>query len=198
MKRIFDVFSSACGLLLSFPLFIFSALWIRMDSPGSIFFRQERVGQRGRPFFILKFRTMVDRPDEGRQITVGQDPRITKSGAFLRSTKLDELPQLINVLRGDMSVVGPRPEVPRYVAHYTDTERRVLDLKPGITDLASIKYRHESEILAKADDPDRIYIDQVMRDKLAINLEYAERAGFLADLGVIFQTLAALFRKAPK
>ncbi len=194
MKRLFDILASGLALLILWPLFLVLSLWIRLDSPGAAFFRQTRVGLKGRPFEILKFRTMRSEPAPGRQITVGADPRITKSGRLLRASKLDELPQLINVFKGEMSFVGPRPEVPRYVEFYTTEERRVLDLRPGITDLASIKYRHESEILAKAEDPEKTYIEEVMRDKLRINLEYAERAGFLADLKVILHTLLALFK----
>jgi lipopolysaccharide/colanic/teichoic acid biosynthesis glycosyltransferase len=194
MKRLFDILVSALALLVLWPLFLLLGLWIRLDSPGPAFFRQTRVGLKGKPFEILKFRTMQSDPAPGRQITVGADPRITKSGRLLRASKLDELPQLINVFKGEMSFVGPRPEVPRYVEYYTPEERKVLELRPGITDLASIKYRHESEILAKAADPEKTYIEEVMRDKLRINLEYAERAGLLADLNVNVHTLLALFK----
>ncbi|MFA7329630.1 MAG: sugar transferase [Candidatus Delongbacteria bacterium] len=194
-KRGLDLLLATLGLLLVWPLLAGAALWIRLDSPGPVLFRQERVGRRGRPFRILKFRTMRETAEPGRQITVGQDPRITRSGRWLRASKLDELPQLFNVLKGEMSFVGPRPEVPRYVAFYTEEERRVLELRPGITDLASIKYRHEAEILAAAADPERTYVDEVMRDKLRINLEYARRAGLKADLGVILATLGALFKR---
>jgi lipopolysaccharide/colanic/teichoic acid biosynthesis glycosyltransferase len=173
---------------------LLAAFWVRLDSPGPILFRQERVGRNGRLFRILKFRTMRPDTGQGRQITVGEDPRITRSGRWLRATKLDELPQLANVLKGDMSFVGPRPEVPRYVAYYTPEERQVLELRPGITDLASIKYRNEAAILARATDPEHTYIHQVMRDKLRINLDYARRAGLLADLGVVLLTLKALVK----
>lgn len=196
-KRVLDLLLALIGLALLWPLMAVAALWIRLDGPGPILFRQERVGRAGRPFRILKFRTMVDRPGEGRQITVGADPRITRSGRFLRATKLDELPQLFNVVAGEMSFVGPRPEVPKYVEHYTAEEREVLRLRPGITDLASIKYRHESEILAASEDPERTYVEEVMRDKLRINLDYAARAGLLADLGVVLRTLGALFDRGP-
>lgn len=194
-KRLLDLLLALAGLLALWPFMAVAALWVRLDSPGPVLFRQERVGLHGRPFRILKFRTMRDAPLPGRQITVGRDPRITRSGGWLRAAKLDELPQLFNVLKGEMSFVGPRPEVPRYVALYTEEERRVLDLRPGITDLASIKYRHESEILARSADPERTYVDEVMRDKLRINLDYAARAGLRADLAVILSTLAALFRR---
>lgn len=194
-KRVVDVLLALAGLALVWPLMALAALWIKADSPGPALFRQQRVGRHGRNFHILKFRTMRDDPAPGRQITVGEDPRITRSGRWLRATKLDELPQLLNVLRGDMSVVGPRPEVPRYVALYTPEEREVLELRPGITDLASIKYRHESEILAHSADPESTYVNEVMRDKLRINLAYARRAGLRADFGVIVQTVLALFRR---
>ncbi len=194
-KRAVDLLLSLAGLALVWPLMALAALWVKVDSPGPALFRQERVGRHGRSFHILKFRTM--RPDDGkgRQITVGADPRITRSGHWLRATKLDELPQLFNVIKGEMSFVGPRPEVPRYVAFYTPEERRVLELRPGITDLASIKYRHESELLARSADPERTYVDEVMRDKLRINLDYAARAGLWADVGVIVLTLRALLRR---
>lgn len=194
-KRLFDVTFSVLGLALAWPLMLAAALWVVLDSPGPALFRQARVGRGGRTFLILKFRTMRQDPD-GRQITVGADPRITRSGRWLRASKLDELPQLLNVLAGEMSFVGPRPEVPRYVALYTDEERRVLELRPGITDPASIKYRDEAALLAGAADPERAYVEQVMRDKLRINLDYASRAGLAADLGVILRTLGALWRPA--
>jgi lipopolysaccharide/colanic/teichoic acid biosynthesis glycosyltransferase len=194
-KRVFDLFLALVGVTLTWPLMLGAALWVKLDSAGPAWFRQERMGLAGRPFRIFKFRTMRESALPGRQITVGEDPRITRSGRWLRASKLDELPQLFNVLRGEMSFVGPRPEVPRYVALYTEEERRVLDLRPGITDLASIKYRHESDILAQAVDPESTYVQEVMRDKLRINLEYAARAGFWADLGVIVQTLLALVKR---
>ncbi len=193
-KRAVDLLLALTGLALLWPLLLLAAFWVRLDSPGPILFRQERVGRNGRLFRILKFRTMRPDTGQGRQITVGEDPRITRSGRWLRATKLDELPQLANVLKGDMSFVGPRPEVPRYVAYYTPEERQVLELRPGITDLASIKYRNEAAILARATDPEHTYIHQVMRDKLRINLDYARRAGLLADLGVVLLTLKALVK----
>jgi len=195
MKRALDLLLALAGLALLWPLLLLAALWVKLDSPGPALFNQERVGWKGRSFRIHKFRTMRNDPAPGRQITVGADPRITRSGRWLRAAKLDELPQLFNVLKGEMSFVGPRPEVPRYVALYTEEERRVLELRPGITDLASIKYRDESEILARAADPERAYVDEVMRDKLRINLDYAARAGLWADLGVILKTVAALARR---
>jgi lipopolysaccharide/colanic/teichoic acid biosynthesis glycosyltransferase len=187
---------SLCGLVFLSPIFLLIAILIKIDSNGHVFFKQERVGINGVTFWILKFRTMCDTPIVGRQITVGADPRITRVGAFLRNAKLDELAQLFNVLVGDMSLVGPRPEVPHYVKYYTEDEKLVLRLKPGITDLASIKYRYESEILAAAEDPETTYINQVMRDKLKINLEYAQSASFFKDLQVILMTVYALFRSS--
>ena len=194
LKRAFDLSASALGLLLVSPLFLLLAFWIRLDSPGPVFFRQVRIGRGGKEFRIYKFRTMSDTPQPGRQITVGADPRITRAGRLLRASKLDELPQLINVLVGDMSFVGPRPEVPRYVQMYTAEQRRVLEVRPGVTDLASIKYRRESELLAASEDPERTYIDEVMPDKLSINLQYIARRGLWQDFGIMFKTFWAILR----
>jgi lipopolysaccharide/colanic/teichoic acid biosynthesis glycosyltransferase len=171
------------------------ALWIKLDSPGPVLFRQQRVGRHGVPFDIYKFRTMADRPDAGRQLTVGRDPRITRAGHFLRRSKLDELPQLLNVLEGTMSLVGPRPEVPRYVACYPPEARKaVLSVAPGITDLASILYKEESEILGRAADPERAYIETILPVKLAYYQRYVRERSFWLDLRIIFQTLAAIVR----
>ncbi|MCL6442253.1 MAG: sugar transferase [Alicyclobacillus sp.] len=195
-KRAFDVFWSGLGLLLLWPLFLVIALLIKVDDGGTVFFRQERVGYRGKVFWIYKFRTMTpDAERTGRHITVGSDPRITRTGKWLRKTKLDELPQLINVLKGEMTLVGPRPEVPKYVAMYDDDQRRVLELVPGITDPASIKYRNESELLATAYDPEHMYIDEIMPDKIAINMDYAARATLLTDFLVVLHTL---FGRSPR
>jgi len=193
-KRAFDIVCAALGLALLAPLLLVLALWIKLDSPGPVFFRQQRVGRRGRPFLIHKFRTM--RADNaGPQITVGADPRITRCGALLRRYKLDELPQLWDVLRGAMSLVGPRPEVPRYVALYPDDMRRlVLSVRPGITDPASLHYRNESERLAAAADPEREYIEVVMPAKLALAADYVRQASLAGDLRLILSTLAALRR----
>ena len=196
-SRAFDLIAATLGLVVLSPLFLVVAIAIKMGSPGPVFFRQERVGRGAVPFRMHKFRSM--RPDAeklGGPLTVGADPRITRVGAFLRATKLDELPQLIDVIKGDMALVGPRPEVPRYVAHYTPEQRRVLDVRPGITDPASIRYRDESEVLAKAADPERTYVEEVMPHKLAINLEYQARRTLLSDIGVIFATLARIVRRA--
>lgn len=189
LKRGFDMLASGLGLILLLPLLAAIAVWIRCDSPGPVFFRQTRVGREGRPFRIYKFRTMVtDAEKLGRAVTVAGDPRITRSGRWLRRSKLDELPQLLNVLLGDMSLVGPRPEVPRYVALYDLKHRRVLSVRPGITDWASIKYRNENELLAAASDPERVYIERILPDKLRINLEYIDRRSFGTDLEIIWKT----------
>ena len=190
IKRIFDIVCSGLGLIILSPFLLFIAIRIKMDSDGPVFFKQIRVGEKGREFKILKFRTMVvDAEKLGRQITVGNDSRITKIGAFLRKYKIDELPQLINVFKGDMSLVGPRPEVPRYVNMYTEEQRRVLDVKPGITDLASIRYRDENELLGKAENPDEFYINTIMPDKLALNMEYINKSNVFLDIYIILQTI---------
>ena len=188
-KRLFDVVLSTLGLLLLSPVFLFIALWIKLDSPGPVFFRQERMGRHGVPFRIHKFRTMTHGA-AGAQITVGADVRITRAGAFLRRAKLDELPQLIDVLRGAMSLVGPRPEVPRYVAMYPPGLRdKVLSVRPGITDVASLEYRDEGELLARAADPEREYVDVVMPAKLKLAAQYVDRASLSFDLQLILRTL---------
>jgi len=193
-KRLFDLFWTILGLLVLWPLFLLVALLIKLDDGGPVFFRQERVGYKGRLFRIWKFRTMVvDAEKIGKPLTVGRDPRITRVGYWLRKFKLDELPQLFNVLAGEMSLVGPRPEVPKYVALYTPGQRRVLDLVPGITDPASIKYRDESEILARSPDPERTYVEEIMPEKIRLNLEYAERATVWSDFIVILCTLLRVF-----
>ncbi|WP_064530710.1 sugar transferase, partial [Clostridium saccharobutylicum] len=176
IKRIFDIICSGLGLIVLSLVFLVIALRIKTGSDGPIFFKQIRVGEKGKEFEILKFRTMVvDAEKLGRQITVGNDSRITKIGAFLRKYKLDELPQLINVFKGDMSLVGPRPEVPRYVKMYNEEQRKVLEVKPGITDLASIRYRDENELLGKAENPDEFYINTIMPDKLALNVDIKKK-----------------------
>lgn len=194
-KRLFDVGGAGIGLLLLAPLLLALALWVRLDSPGPVLFRQQRVGRHGVCFDILKFRTMVARPDDGGQLTVGRDPRITRGGRFLRSSKLDELPQLINVLQGTMSLVGPRPEVPRYVDCYPPAARAaVLSVAPGITDLASILYKEESEILGRAADPERAYVETILPVKLEYYQRYVRERSFWLDLRIIFRTLAAVLR----
>jgi len=194
-KRAFDFLASLLGLIILSPLFLLLAVIIKLEDGGPVFFRQERVGYRGRKFRIWKFRTMVVNAENlGGHLTVGRDPRITRVGHWLRKTKLDELPQLINVLLGEMSLVGPRPEVPKYVSLYTDDQRCVLELRPGITDPASIQFRDENELLAKVTDPERYYLEAVMPEKIQLNLEYAKRASFWTDMRVIYKTLIRLCR----
>ena len=193
-KRLFDIISSGIGLLCLAPVFVVMAIWIKLDSRGPVFYRQTRVGRYGRDFRIFKFRSMRVGSDKGRQITVGErDPRITRSGYFIRRYKIDELPQLINVFLGDMSIVGPRPEVRKYVDLYSEEQRKVFQVRPGITDLASIKYRNENELLSQVDDPDTYYIDVIMPDKLTINLEYIRHQSFMGDIKIIFNTLFKIF-----
>lgn len=193
-KRLLDLGLAAVGLVLLWPLFLVIAVWIKLDSPGPVFFRQERVGRHGKPFRIHKFRTMVDGPTPSAMlITVGDDNRITRAGAFLRRSKLDELPQLIDVVRGEMSVVGPRPEVPRYVAIYPpELRQKVLSVRPGITDIASIEFRRESEILAQSSDPEQEYRDVVLPAKLALAARYVDQASIATDLQLIARTLKSL------
>lgn len=192
-KRIFDIAAAGAGLLLLSPLLLGLALWVRLDSPGPALYRQQRVGRNGVPFDILKFRTMRQRAVGGAQLTVGQDPRITRAGRFLRRYKLDELPQLINVLQGTMSLVGPRPEVPRYVDCYPPAVRAtVLSVAPGITDLASILYKEESDVLGRAADPERAYLETILPVKLEYYQRYVHERSFWLDLRIIFRTLAAI------
>ncbi len=192
-KRFFDLFFAVAGFLILSPFYYLAALAIKFDSPGPVFFRQVRVGRQGRNFLLVKFRTMQANAEKiGPQITVGKDPRITRVGEFLRKTKVDELPQLFNVLAGDMSLVGPRPEVPRYVSLYSQKHKRVMDLMPGITDPASIKYRQESEILSGSSDPERMYIEVIMPEKIEINLSYAQQATVFTDFKVVLETLRLL------
>lgn len=189
MKRLFDLLASAAGLLVLSPLFLLLALWVKSDSPGPVFYRQTRVGRGNRDFRLFKFRSMRVGADKQGLITVGgRDPRVTRSGYCIRKYKLDELPQLINVFLGDMSLVGPRPEVRKYVELYTPEQMRVLDVRPGITDPASIRYRNENELLAASDDPERFYRETIMQDKLRINLEYVAERSFFYDLKLIFKT----------
>lgn len=196
IKRLFDVVGASAALLLLWPLLLAVALWIKLDSPGPVFFRQERVGRHGVPFRIHKFRTMVtDAPARGLPITVGADPRITRAGVFLRRTRIDELPQFIDVLQGTMSLVGPRPEVPRYVALYPPGLReRALAVRPGITDPSSIEFIDEAERLARAADPEREYVEVILPQKVRRAAEYAEQATLVSDLRVIWRTLQALAR----
>lgn len=196
MKRIFDIVSSGIGLILLSPIFLILAIWIKIDSKGPVFYKQVRVGKNGKDFKIFKFRSMRQGSDKQGLITVGgRDPRVTNSGYYIRKYKLDEFPQLINVFIGEMSVVGPRPEVRKYVDLYTEEQIKVLSVKPGITDIASIKYRNENELLEKADDPNRMYIEVIMPDKLKYNLEYIEKQSFLYDLKLIFMTFKEIVTK---
>ncbi len=196
MKRIFDIVMSGLGLICLSPLFLVLAVWIKCDSAGPVFYRQIRVGRGNKDFRLFKFRSMRPDSDKLGLITVGgHDPRVTRSGYYIRKYKLDEFPQLINVFVGDMSLVGPRPEVRKYVDLYTPEQLRVLNVRPGITSLASIRYRNENEILAKADDPDKAYVEQIMPDKIAIDLEYVENASLTNDIKLIFKTFGEIIRK---
>ena len=190
MKRIFDIAASWCGLVLLSPLFLILAVWIKLDSPGPVFYRQVRVGRHNRDFRIFKFRSMREGSDQGSLVTIGgHDSRITRSGYILRKFKLDELPQLINVFVGDMSMVGPRPEVRHYVNYWTPEQMHVLDVRPGITDPASIKFRNENELLEKAENPEEYYINVIMQEKIRLYLEYVEHHSLWYDIRLIFQTI---------
>jgi len=181
------------GLLLCWPLFAIAAMFIKLDSPGPVIFKQERIGRGFRPFLIYKFRTMIsDAPQKGCALTASGDPRVTRVGRILRQTKLDELPQLINVVKGEMSLVGPRPEVRKYVEIFHDRYKTVLTVRPGITDLASLKYRDESAILAAAENPEAEYVQRILPDKLQLAEDYVRRASLCLDLRLILQTLLKL------
>ena len=195
-KRVFDLFFSVIGLLFLMPVFLLIAIWITLDSPGPVFFRQVRVGRFGEPFRIFKFRTMrAEVEAKGKQITVRDDIRITRAGRFLRRYKLDELPQLLNVVKGEMSLVGPRPEVPRYVTLYPEGVReKVLSVPPGMTDYASIEYMDENALLADADDPETVYIERVMPAKLRNYERYVAERSIGMDLKIIFATVKAIMR----
>ncbi len=188
--RMFDIFASAIGLLLLSPLFLFVAIAIKLTSKGEVFFKQTRVGKNEKQFKILKFRTMVKNAEsKGLQLSTSNDMRITSVGKFLRKAKIDELPQLINVLIGDMSLVGPRPEVPKYVDLYDAEQKNVLLVRPGITDMASIKFRNENEILENSDDAEKSYIEEIMPVKLALNLKYIQQMRLCYNIKLIFETL---------
>lgn len=189
-KRIFDLFFAFFGLLFLFPFFIIIGILIKLDSKGSIFYLQERIGFNGKPFKIWKFRTMVmDADKKGTPLTLHQDPRITKVGRFLRKTKIDELPQLINVIIGNMSLVGPRPEVKKFVDLYTHEQKKVLQFKPGITDKASLQYKQEHELLKNQPNPEEFYITHIIPEKNHINQEYMGSATFFSDLICILKTI---------
>lgn len=195
LKRAMDIVLSLAGIAALSPVLALTALAVALDSPGGVFYRQVRVGKRGKEFRIFKFRTMVSGADrKGPLITIGADERVTRVGRVLRKTKLDELAQLLNVLKGDMSFVGPRPEVPKYVAMYSPAQRNVLLVRPGITDYASIAYRDENDLLSGAEDPERVYIETIMPAKLELNRQYISQIGVLTDIKLIFKTIAAVFR----
>ncbi len=190
LKRIFDIVVSIIGLLILSPVFLVISIVIKLDSNGPIFFKQTRIGKNYKQFKILKFRTMIlDAENKGMQITVDGDRRITKLGHFLRKFKIDELPQLINVLIGDMSFVGPRPEVPKYVAMYDENQRSILKIKPGITDLASIKYRDENLLLLRSTDPEKAYIEDIMPKKIELNIKYIRKISVFYDIYLILYTI---------
>lgn len=194
-KRAMDIVLSACALAVLWPLLLLIALAIWIDDPGPVFYRQVRVGRNGKTFRIFKFRSMVmDADKKGLAITVGRDSRITRVGAVLRKTKLDELAQLLNVLFGQMSFVGPRPEVPKYVELYTPYQRQVLLVRPGITDYASIAYRNENDLLAGAPNPEAMYIKQIMPDKIELNMKYLREISPLADIRLILKTIVAVIK----
>ena len=196
MKRIFDIVASGFGLIVLSPLFLILAIWIKLDSKGPVFYRQVRVGRGNKDFRIFKFRSMRVGADKGSLVTIGgHDPRVTRSGYFIRKFKFDELPQLINVFLGDMSLVGPRPEVRHYVDYWTSEQMHVLDVRPGITDPASIKFRNENELMEKAEDPEKYYIEVIMQEKIKLYLEYVEKHSFFYDLGLIFKTFFVIVKE---
>lgn len=189
MKRLFDIIASGMGLLILSPILIVVAIWIKLDSQGPVFYRQVRVGKNNKDFLIFKFRSMRVGSDKGSLVTIGgRDPRITRSGYFIRKLKIDELPQLINVFIGDMSLVGPRPEVRHYVDFWTPEQMHVLDVRPGITDPASIRFRNENELLAHTEEPEKYYIEIIMQEKLKLYLDYVKNQSFFYDIKLIFQT----------
>jgi lipopolysaccharide/colanic/teichoic acid biosynthesis glycosyltransferase len=194
LKRLFDLVVAAVGLILAAPLFLVVAVLIKLDSPGPVVYRGDRIGKDGKPFKMYKFRTMVVQADRmGSALTHGGDPRVTRTGGILRKWKVDEVPQLINVVQGEMSLVGPRPESPGYVAHYTPEQLRVLTVQPGITGATQIRYRHEETLLSQCVDREEEYIRTIMPQKLAMDLEYIENRSFLSDLLLILETFLALF-----
>ena len=195
LKRFLDITVSGLGVLFLSPLLVVLAIWIKYDSLGPVFYRQTRVGRRNRDFQVYKFRSMQVGADNKGLITIGgHDARITHSGYYIRKYKLDELPQLINVFLGDMSLVGPRPEVRKYVDLYTPEQMHVLDVRPGITDLASIKYRNENELLGAVDDPEQYYQNVILPDTLRINQEYIKKSSLLFDIKIIFKTVVTIFK----
>ncbi|BEO92668.1 sugar transferase [Fusobacterium polymorphum] len=194
LKRIFDTILSLFGLIILLPFMLIIAIFIKLDSKGPVFFKQVRVTKNGREFKIFKYRTMRVGSDKYSQITVGKDNRITKVGAFLRKYKLDEIPQLINVLIGDMSLVGPRPEVPKYVALYTDEQKEILKVRAGITDYASIEFSDENDLLASEEDPEKAYIEKVMPKKIELNKKYISEISILTDIKIILLTIKKILK----
>jgi lipopolysaccharide/colanic/teichoic acid biosynthesis glycosyltransferase len=193
LKRLFDLVAAAAGLIVLSPVMLLAAFLIKIDSPGPVFFKQQRIGMGFRPFLIYKFRTMVqDAAQRGASITVGDDPRITRVGRILRRTKIDELPQLINVLKGEMSLVGPRPEVPRYVDMFRKDYEEILKVRPGITDPASLRYQNEAEWLSQFDNPETEYINRVLPDKIALAKQYVRESSFMVDIVLILRTVPKL------
>lgn len=196
LKRLFDLFFSLLGVIIFSPVFLIVALWIKFDSKGPVFFRQIRVGQFGKEFKIYKFRTMVNNAEDlGKQITVINDNRITRVGTFLRKYKLDELPQLFNVIRGEMSFVGSRPEVPKYVKLYSPDQLTILDFPPGITDLASIEFRNENELLGTVENPEEFYVSEIMVKKLELNQKYIQsfrEFNVMCDISIILKTIHSI------
>jgi lipopolysaccharide/colanic/teichoic acid biosynthesis glycosyltransferase len=195
MKRVFDLVASFAVLLIVWPILLGISLAIALETRGGVFYRQIRVGKNAREFLLFKFRSMAANSDKSGQLTVGEnDNRITKVGYILRKTKLDEVPQLLNILLGDMSVIGPRPEVPKYVALYTETQKKVLSVRPGLSDYASLEYMKENELLAKSDNPEQTYINEIMPEKLALNLRYIKEQSLLVDFKIIFATVFKIFK----
>ena len=194
LKRIFDITLSLFGLIILLPFMLIIAILIKLDSKGPVFFKQIRVTKNGREFKIFKYRTMRVGSDKYSQITVGKDGRITKIGSFLRKYKLDEIPQLINVLIGDMSLVGPRPEVPKYVALYTDEQKEILKVRAGITDYASIGFSDENDLLASEEDPEKAYIEKIMPKKIELNKKYLSEVSILTDIKIILLTIKKILK----
>ena len=194
LKRIFDIILSLFGLIILLPFMLIIAIFIKLDSKGPVFFKQLRVTKNGREFKIFKYRTMRVGSDKYSQITVGKDDRITKIGSFLRKYKLDEIPQLINVLIGDMSLVGPRPEVPKYVALYTDEQKEILKVRAGITDYASIEFSNENDLLASEEDPEKAYIEKIMPKKIELNKKYLSEISILTDIKIILLTIKKILK----
>jgi lipopolysaccharide/colanic/teichoic acid biosynthesis glycosyltransferase len=194
MKRIFDIIGAVSGLVLLVPLFLIVALLIKLDSPGPVLFRQERMGKGFRPFLIYKFRTMVQNPSKlGAPLTIGDDPRITRTGRLLRKTKIDELPQLINVLKGEMTFVGPRPEVRQFVELFRSDYEEILKVRPGVTDIASLKYEDEATVMGQFKNPEEAYISRILPDKIRLAKEYINQSSLFFDLSLILKTVPKLF-----